>query len=174
MKTEEATQLKLKMMNFMRKKHGMCERDQYYGIAAAVDPKCTSLDFMNDRSFKEAVNNLHDNLCYRLDKNFNLALYRIRYPLRIEIENYQKQRPFKGLNDVSKFQCHSPVLEELFYDYFTIPAICFEPKKIDFEVREQVIECLSQVRSDTLAKVIMLNSLDKDVFDKLIDYSKFW
>ena len=174
LKTKEAEQLKCKLLAFFQDKHGIFERDLFYGIASLLDPKCTKYDFRNDYTFKQALTNLHETLCFRLDKNFNLTLFRIRAPLRIEIENFHKDRPYRGCNDLTKFQMTSPVLQEVVYDYFTLSAICFEPKKIDYAIKAAVNESLSQVRSDVLSKVLLLNSLDKDVIDKIIDHSKFW
>lgn len=174
MYTEQGRQLKQQFLNFFHQKHGFFERDNLYGIASLLDPKATKYDFKTDYTFKRALRNLHDMLCLRLDKNFNLSMFRIRAPLRIELENFHKRRPFRGPNDIVKFQMNSPVLQKLVYDYFTLPAICFEPKKIDFEVKERIHEVLSQCRSDTLSQVMLLNSLDEDVLDQIIGYAKFW
>lgn len=174
LKTEEGNKLKQKFFDFFNFKHGVFERDEIYGIASLLDPKCTKYDFKTDQTFENALRNLHEMLCYKLDKDFNLALYRIRAPLRIEIENFHKRRPYRGGNDITKFQLNSPVLQDLVYDYFTLSAICFEPKKIEIRVKESINECLSQIRSDTLSEIQLLNSLDKDVLDKIIDHAKFW
>lgn len=174
LKTNEARKLKSQLLDYFKRKHGVFERDNYYSVASLLDPKCTKYDFQTDLTYNKAIRNLHEMLCYRLDKNFNIALYRIRAPLRIELEHFHINRPYKGVNNITKFQLNSPVLQELVYDYFTVPAICFEPKKIDFEVKDRIIDCLSQVRSDTLSKVLLLNSLDSDVLDRIIDCAKFW
>lgn len=174
MYTEQGRQLKQQFLNFFHQKHGFFERDNLYGIASLLDPKSTKYDFKTDYTFKKALRNLHDLLCLRLDKNFNLTMFRIRAPLRIELENFHKRRPYRGGNDIVKFQLNSPVLQKVVYDYYTLSAICFEPKKIDFETKERIHEVLSQCRSDTLSQVMLLNSLDEDVLDQIINYAKFW
>ena len=174
MYTKEGNQLKQQFLNYFHQKHGYFERDNLYGIASLLDPKATKYDFKTDFNFKKAVSNLHDLLCLRLDKNFDFTHFRIRAPLRIELENFHKRRPYAGVNEIVKFQLNSPVLQKVVYDYFTLSAICFEPKKIDFEVKERVHEVLSQCRSDTLSQVMLLNSLDEDVLDRIITHAKFW
>ena len=156
MYTDEGNKLKRQFISFFNQKHGFFERDNFYGIASLLDPKATKYDFKTDYNFKKALRNLHDLLCLKLDKDFNLAQFRIRAPLRIELENFHKRRPYAGVNDIVKFQLNSPVLQKVVYDYFTVTAICFEPTKIDFEVKERIHEVLSQCRSDTLSQVMLL------------------
>ena len=174
MYTDEGDRLKNDLLSFFRQKHGFFERDNLYGIASLLDPKATKYDFKTDYNYKRALRNLHDLLCLRLDKDFDLRKFSIRAPLRIELENFHKNRPYVGDNDIVKFQLNSPVLQDLVYDYLTLTAICFEPKKIDFEVKERIHEVLSQCRSDTLCQVMLLNSLDEDILERIISCAKFW
>lgn len=173
-KTEKGKQLKDEFLNFFKTKQGIYQRDNYYSVASLLDPKCSNYDFESDETFDSAIKNLHDVLCYRLDEKFNLSLYKIRAPLRIELETFHRFRPYKTTNEVVKFQLNSPVLISLACDYLTGSAICFEPKQIDYEIRERISECLSQIRRDTLSKILILNSLDADVFDKILEHAKFW
>jgi len=174
LKTEEGRKLKYSLVDFFKRRHGVFERDDFYSIASLLDPKSTKYDFKTDQNYGKAISKLYDLLCYRLDKDFNIALYRIRLPLKLEVENFHRNRPYKGVNCITKFQLNSPVLQDLVYDYFTVPAICFEPKKIDYEVRDEIIDAMSQVRGDQISKVVLLNSLNGDVFDRVIDCAKFW